>query len=64
VTDQLPSKRITILSTSCLGDKLHLYLNEDGGMWITFEEEDRAPNAHFDREQQLRLRDWLNKVLP
>lgn len=63
VTVSKEEKRITITSMSFLGEKLHLYLNEHGSMWITFEEEDRAPNACFDPDQVLRLRDWLNKVL-
>lgn len=56
-------RRITIPSMSCLGEKLHFYLNDYSDMWISFEEEDRAPSACFSRDQQLRLRDWLNKVL-
>ncbi len=57
-------RRVEIYSMSCLGDKLRLYLTEQGETWITFEEEDHAQNACFSREQMLRLKDWLNRVQP
>ncbi len=55
-------RHIEIQSMSCTGDALHLFINDHGEPWITFEDEDRASKACFGREQMLRLKDWLNMV--
>lgn len=56
--------RITISSMSVAGDSLYLVLDRGGSMHIGLENDDGSNDAYFDREQQIRLRDWLNKVLP
>lgn len=56
-------RRITIQSMSCAGDNLHLFLSGHGEMYISHENDDGVHGAYFEREQQIRLRDWLNKVI-
>lgn len=54
---------ITLPSMSVAGDSLYLALRY-GSMNIGIENDEGSHSAYFDYEQQLKLRDWLNKVLP
>lgn len=56
-------KRITIESMSIAGDVINLFFDENGWLYVGHEDEDGCHGAYVAHDQQVRLRDWLNKVI-